>query len=91
MDQGNYNKGVLGGWGVDMRDPSADRRLVEFCLSVPPEQFLAGGVPRSLARRAFADRLPPEVLRERRKGYQAADWFEGMSVSRAFPAQGKRL
>jgi asparagine synthase (glutamine-hydrolysing) len=82
MDEGNYNKGVLGGWGVDMRDPSGDRRLVEFCLSVPPEQFLAGGVPRSLARRAFADRLPQHVVRERRKGYQAADWFEGLGAAR---------
>jgi asparagine synthase (glutamine-hydrolysing) len=92
MDQGNYNKGILGGWGVDMRDPSADRRLIEFCLSVPPEQFLARGVPRSLARRAFVDRLPPDVLRERRKGYQAADWFEGLSAAREeLSAEVRRL
>jgi asparagine synthase (glutamine-hydrolysing) len=80
VDPGNYVKGWLGGWGVDMRDPTADRRLIEFCLSVPAEQFLAGGIPRSLARRAFADRLPTEVVRERRKGYQAADWHEGLTA-----------
>ena len=80
VDPGNYLKGWLGGWGIDMRNPTADQRLIEFCLSVPAEQFLAGGIPRSLARRAFADRLPPEVVRERRKGYQAADWHEGLSA-----------
>ena len=82
VDPGNYVKGWLGGWGIDMRDPTADQRLIEFCLSVPAEQFLAGGIPRSLARRAFADRLPPEVVSERRKGYQAADWHEGLAAGR---------
>ena len=82
VDGGNYKKGMLGGWGVDQRDPAADRRLIEFCLSVPVEQFLARGVPRSLARRAFADRVPASVLGERRRGYQGADWHEGLSAAR---------
>jgi asparagine synthase (glutamine-hydrolysing) len=38
---------------------------------------------RALARGAFADRLPPEVAGEVRKGYQAADWHEGMAGARA--------
>lgn len=83
VDVGNYNKGTLGGWGIDVRDPSADRRLVEFCLSVPADQYLADGVPRALARRAFADRLPTAVTNERRKGWQGADWHEGMTRARA--------
>jgi asparagine synthase (glutamine-hydrolysing) len=87
VDMGNYNKGQLGGWGVDVRDPTADRRLVELCLSIPAEQYLAGGVPRSLARRAFADRLPEAVCRERKKGYQAADWHEALSKARAQVAE----
>lgn len=82
MDGGNYNKGMLGGWGVDVRDPTADRRMAEWCLSVPPEQFLYGGLPRSLARRAFRDRLPAALVEERRKGYQLADWHEGLSGAR---------
>lgn len=82
LDFGNFNKGVLAGWGIDTRDPTADRRLVEFCLSVPSEEFLKDGVTRSLARRALADRLPPNVLYERRRGYQSADWYEGLSAAR---------
>ncbi len=81
-DIGGYSKGLLGGWGIDMRDPTADRELVEFCLRVPAEQYLRGGVPRALARRAFADRLPPAVAAEQRKGYQAVDWHEGLSAAR---------
>lgn len=83
VDVGNYNKGTLGGWGIDVRDPSADRRLVEFCLSVPADQYLSDGVPRALARRAFADRLPAVVTNERRKGWQGADWHEGLTHARA--------
>ena len=82
-DTGNINKGTLAGWGIDRRDPMADKRLVEYCLSIPTDQYLSNGVPRSLAKRALADRLPQAVLNERRKGYQAADWHEGLTAARA--------
>ncbi len=82
VDLGNYNKGYLGGWGIDVRDPSADRRLVETCLSIPAGQFLKDGLPRSIARRMLADRLPPEIVREQRKGLQAVDWHEGLTAAR---------
>jgi asparagine synthase (glutamine-hydrolysing) len=87
VDMGNYNKGVLGGWGIDQRDPTADRHLIEFCLSVPTEQFLSRGVTRSLARRALSDRLPDVVLGERRKGLQAVDWHEGLTAARGQAAE----
>jgi asparagine synthase (glutamine-hydrolysing) len=83
VDMGAYNKGTLGGWGIDVRDPTADRRLIELCLAIPTEQYLLNGASRSLARRAFADRLPEQVLAETRKGYQAADWHEGLTAARA--------
>ncbi|HEX8448697.1 MAG TPA: asparagine synthase-related protein, partial [Allosphingosinicella sp.] len=74
VDVGNYNKGYLAGWGIDVRDPTADRRLIEFCLTVPTDQYLRGGVRRALARTAFADRLPAKIIDETLKGYQAPDW-----------------
>ncbi|MEI9992957.1 MAG: asparagine synthase-related protein [Rhizomicrobium sp.] len=82
-DMGNINKGSLGGWGVDHRDPTTDRRLVEFCLATPTEQFLSGGISRALARRAFSDRVPASVLNERRRGLQGADWYEGIRTLHA--------
>ncbi len=82
VDLGVYNKGTLAGWGIDLRDPTADRRLIEFALRVPERQFILGGVPRSLARRAFADRLPPTVVGERRRGFQGSDWHVQMAAAR---------
>jgi len=66
----NFNKGILAGWGIDQRDPTADLRLVEYCLAIPAEHHLEGGMTRALARRAFTDRVPAEVLNERRRGRQ---------------------
>ncbi|HEY0130133.1 MAG TPA: asparagine synthase-related protein [Allosphingosinicella sp.] len=78
MEFGNFRQGALAGWGLDVRDPTGDRRLIETCLSIPAEIYLSGGVSRGLARRALADRLPPLVVDETRKGFQAADWHEGL-------------
>lgn len=82
VDLGNYNKGHLGGWSLDYRDPTADMRLIEFCLNIPTEQFIVGGRPRSLARRVLVDRVSEVVLAERRSGYQAADWHEALTAGR---------
>jgi asparagine synthase (glutamine-hydrolysing) len=57
-------------------------RIVEFCLATPTDQFLRDGEQRSLAKRAFADRLPEQVLQNRFRGLQAADWHESLSASR---------
>jgi asparagine synthase (glutamine-hydrolysing) len=82
VEVGNFNKGLLAGWGLDQRDPTADRRLVEYCLSVPTEQYCTNGVTRALAKGALVDRLPQAVLSERKKGYQAVDWHEGLTAGR---------
>ena len=55
---------------------------MEYSLGIPTEEYLAKGIPRALARRALADRLPQAVLSEERKGYQAADWHEGLTAAR---------
>lgn len=80
VDVGNWQKGVLAGWHIDQRDPTGDRRLVEFCLSLPPTAWTHGGL-RSLAKQVLADRVSPAVLDERRGGLQAADWHEGMTAA----------
>jgi asparagine synthase (glutamine-hydrolysing) len=60
--------------GVSMTDPAGDRRVIEYCLSLPIECFCENGVPRSLIRNAMIGRLPERVRTERRKGLQAADF-----------------
>jgi asparagine synthase (glutamine-hydrolysing) len=81
-DGGANHKGTLAGWGVDERDPTADRRLVEYCLSIPTDQYLNDGVARAVAKRALADRAPAEVLNCPQRGYQASDWYEGLTAGR---------
>jgi asparagine synthase (glutamine-hydrolysing) len=83
MDWGEHRKGILGGWGLDKRDPTADARLIRFCLSLPLDMLMKDGVRRPLARAALADRVAPAVLDERRKGYQSADWHVGLSGDRS--------
>jgi asparagine synthase (glutamine-hydrolysing) len=82
IDLGNSQKANLGGGQVDYRDPTADVRLLEFCLAVPMEQFLHNGTLRSLARRALADRLPKQVLEDTRRGLQVVDWHEDFTAAR---------
>lgn len=60
--------------GMQMRDPTSYRPLAEFCISIPDDQYLRGGVRRWLARRMLRGKLPDMVLRENRRGRQAADW-----------------
>ncbi|MFA9230909.1 MAG: asparagine synthase-related protein [Microgenomates group bacterium] len=60
--------------GLPVRDPTAYRPLVEFCMGIPDDQFLRNGKKRWLAKRLLKDKIPKEVLQERRRGAQAADW-----------------
>jgi asparagine synthase (glutamine-hydrolysing) len=68
--------------GVEVRDPTADIDVLSFCFGVPPEQFLAEDVDRSLIRRAMWGLLPESVLTNRKFGLQSADWYEKLSKRR---------
>jgi asparagine synthase (glutamine-hydrolysing) len=54
--------------GVEMRQPFRDRRLVEFALSLPPNQLWRRGWSRFVYRNAMKGILPDEVLLRRGKG-----------------------
>lgn len=83
LDFGIYNKGILAGWGLDTRDPTADRELVELCLSIPDAIYQREGRDRALARAMMAGRLPDAIVTGLRRGYQAADWRRGILNARA--------
>jgi asparagine synthase (glutamine-hydrolysing) len=68
--------------GVEVRDPTADLDVVAYCFGVPPEQYLAEGIDRSLIRRAMWGLLPEMVLTNRLSGLQAADWYEKLGRRR---------
>ncbi|NBD26353.1 asparagine synthetase B family protein [Paenibacillus glycinis] len=72
-------------YGVWERDPTADPRVVRFCLSVPIEQYVQDGMDRSLVRRATETYLPDEIrLNQRIRGVQGADWIHRMIPSWRF-------
>jgi asparagine synthase (glutamine-hydrolysing) len=78
-------------YGTDIRDPTADVRIAEFCLSLPEDQYRRNGVSRWLIRRAMADRLPPAILVSPRRGIDTADWFERLSGARTQVFEALRL
>jgi asparagine synthase (glutamine-hydrolysing) len=69
--------------GVEVRDPTADMDVVCYCFGIPPEQYLAEGIDRSLIRRAMWGLLPKAVLANRLSGLQAADWHEKLDKRRS--------
>ena len=83
FDLAEVNKGTLAGWAIDQRDPLADKRLVEYCLRIPTDEYFSNSTYRALARRAFSDRLPQAVISTRKRGHQAADWHEGVAAARS--------
>jgi asparagine synthase (glutamine-hydrolysing) len=72
-------------YGLTERDPTGDARLVRFCLSIPFEPFVHGGIGRSLVRRSTENELPDKVrLNQRIRGTQGADWLH-----RVIPSWGR--
>ncbi len=55
-------------FSIEPRHPFFDKRLVEFCLSLPGDQKLHKGWTRSIMRRALADILPEAVSHRGGKG-----------------------
>ncbi len=61
-------------FGLEVRDPTVDKRVLEFCLGAPNRLYTApDGTDRFLLRRSMDGLLPPGVLHNQRRGRQAAD------------------
>ena len=61
--------------GILQRDPTKDKRIVEFCFSLPADQFVRGGVERYLIRRNIKGMIPECIINNySSKGLQSADW-----------------
>jgi len=72
--------------GVELRHPFIDKRLIEFCLALPPEQSLRNGWTRLILRRALRHTLP-EVIAER----PGKAWMEPAFVRGLFGLDGALL
>jgi asparagine synthase (glutamine-hydrolysing) len=81
-EMGDWYGKIRAHFGIDTRPPTLDRRLAEFCIGVPEEQFLRSGRQRWLIRRAMQGRLPDPVLYGTKRGAQASDWFSRLTRER---------
>ena len=88
----NYNlcfAGELAAWirarfGLELRMPLFDRRVVEFGLAIPENQFLRQGQTRWLARRLCALHGVPEAIRGNTlRGAWSPEWFRRLERHRA--------
>ncbi|MFS0822761.1 asparagine synthase-related protein [Bacillus sp. 1P02SD] len=67
-------------YGVMMRDPTNDIRVINYCMSLPLDQFFNNGLDRALIRRATEGFLPDNVrLNQKIQGVQGADWVHRMA------------
>ncbi|HEX8443467.1 MAG TPA: asparagine synthase-related protein [Allosphingosinicella sp.] len=71
--------------GEALHHPLLNQPLIELCLAVPTWLWLRGGLNRAVARAAFADLLPVDIIQRRTKGR-----LESM-CSRAFATNRERI
>lgn len=59
--------------GVLMRDPTRDKRIIEFCRRLPLSQYVKNGEDRRLVRVYLKDIIPAHIMTYNRIGKQSAD------------------
>jgi len=78
---------------VDVRNPLCAQPVIEACLALPASILTTGGRERGLARLAFADRLPHEIVDRRSKGDMTKIYgrmiLEGLDVLRPWLLEGR--
>lgn len=59
--------------GVILRDPTRDKRIMEFCINLPISQYCKDGADRRLVREYMKDIVPSHVINSKERGQQSAD------------------
>ena len=70
---GTFWQNISHNYGFQVTDPTRDKKLVEFCFSIPDEFFIYKGQNRYLIRKAMEGILPNEVRLNKRIGRQGGD------------------
>ncbi|GIW22357.1 MAG: hypothetical protein KatS3mg068_1364 [Candidatus Sericytochromatia bacterium] len=61
-------------YGVNYNDPTSDKRIIQYVLSIPNEFFFDDkGYHKNILRTMMKDLLPEKVLNNKNKGLQASD------------------
>ena len=59
--------------GVLFRDPCMDKRVIEFCMSLPMEQYCYQGMTRRVVRKLLEGIVPDHIIKVDDYGCQSAD------------------
>ncbi|MDE5833400.1 MAG: asparagine synthase (glutamine-hydrolyzing) [Desulfovibrio sp.] len=64
---------------LEVRSPFLDKHVAEFVAKLPISCKLRGFKRKYLLKKAFANLLPPEILRRNKRGFQipVAEWLRG--------------
>ena len=60
-------------YGIEVRDPTYDKNVMELCISIPDKYYRNGDLDRYLLRKSLENTLPRSVLYNRKRGLQAVD------------------
>lgn len=65
--------------GLEARVPLLDHRIVEFAATLPFSLKYRWGISKRVAKHAFRASLPPEIMRQRKRGFAVPlqRWFRG--------------
>tara|TARA_B100000085_G_scaffold65807_1_gene58544 strand:- start:1208 stop:2641 length:1434 start_codon:yes stop_codon:yes gene_type:complete len=64
------NKAMMYGGTVELRTPFLDKKLVEFCMTIPPKFKKDGNMWKPLLRKSFKGELSDELLFRPKKTFQ---------------------
>jgi asparagine synthase (glutamine-hydrolysing) len=83
---------MTGAWGLTPLAPLFDERMVKLSFEMPGGMKLSGGVEKIVLKRAFANRLPPEIIARPKSGMRVPVyfWFKGELKRYAGKILGKK-
>ena len=64
---------MSGSEGIEMRDPTIDKRIIDFCTSLPDKYYIQNGNMRLLVKKAMSNTLPNEIINYAARGKQSSD------------------
>lgn len=70
---GSFWQNSGGEQGVEVRDPSFDKKLMELCFAIPNRIYKDDNSDRLLIRNAMASFMPDNVRLNKKRGLQASD------------------
>ena len=69
---------------VQVADPTADRRLIDFLNGIPQNLFFQNGIHKYIFRKLMKDRLPDSILWNNKYQYQSFDFAYRLQRDRNF-------